>query len=229
MRKVRPILVPLLVILGTVALCAAVVSLPFIGPPVLDRLSNAFPSDPCSDPSALLLDAEDFSGRWQESPHPRPETFLQPPFAMLREEGESSDGRLYTLFSEEGKAWAVERVYCTGNSLRGRAFYSMPGFAGYVDALAEAEGVDEGDLGWSYRPDLSDQEVSRCKSSSNGPVSSLSPLAFDPPVPESSCGLLARYGRYVVAFEIHWTDAALSREDIQGILAHLEAKISSSP
>jgi len=228
-RRARTISVPLLVALGIMALCAGAVSLPFIGPPVLDRMSNAFPSDPCSDPSAVLLDADDFSGQWQESPHPRPETFLQPPFAMLREEGESSGGRLYTLSSEEGKAWAVERVYCTGNSIRGRAFYSMPGFAGYVDALAQAEGVNEGDLGWSYGPALSDQEVSRCKSSSNGPVSSLSPLAFDPLVPESSCGILARYGRYVVAFEIHWTDAALSREDVQGILTHLEAKILPSP
>ena len=200
-------------------------------PPLLDRLSNLMPSEECPDPTGFLLGQEDLPGEREHSPHPRPETYLKPPFAMLRDEGESSAGRLYVLSSDMGKAWAVEKVYCTGNTLRAIAFYDTPGFAGYVDALAQAEGAksEDASVEWDNLRSVADQRLSRCRTSTMGPASALSPLAFDPTVPESACGLWARYGRYVVAFEIHWTDDAVKREEIERAVANLEANLAIAP
>ena len=231
MRPKRLVIVFLVGALGGAAICAGGLSFPFLMPPLLDRLGNIMPSEECPDPTGLLLAQEDLPGEWEQSAHPRPETYLKPPFAMLRDEGESSAGRLYVLWSDKGKAWAVERVYCTRNSLRAIAFYVTPGFAGYVDALAQAEGAksEDGSVEWDNLRSDSDQRLSRCRTSTFGPVSALSPIAFDPPVPETACGLWARYGRYVVAFEIHWTDDVVTREEIERAVADLEANLDSAP
>jgi hypothetical protein len=199
-----------------------------LAPPIFDRVSTLIPQRGCADPSAFLLSAEDLPEGWLVSDHPRPETYLQPPLANLRQ-GESAAGRVYTFSSAEGKVWAAQRVYCTANWLRGVAFYGMPGFAGYVDALAETPGFVQEPLEWSVALKGDDQEVARCRMSPSETGSIFSPLAFDPPSAESSCGVLARYGRYVLVFEIHWTDAGLAEDDVEALVSTVEDKLDDAP
>jgi hypothetical protein len=202
--------------------------LPVFSAPLLDGMSDSFPISPCPDVSSLLIEEGDLPMEWSAFPHPRPETYLEPPLARLREHGETSAGRLFTLDAgTSGKAWAVERVYCTGNSIRAMAFYGMPGFAGYVDALAETEDLEGEPLAWSIAPRFSNQRIARCRSLPTSPVGPLAPIAFDPPAAESSCGLLARYGRFVLAFEIHWTDDALSQDEVDEVVSSLEQKLTN--
>jgi hypothetical protein len=127
--------------------------------------------------------------------------------------------------------WAVERIYCTGNAISAMAFFYRPGFAGYVDALAKPAGAsaEETELGWSYNSPNADQSIERCKAHGASVASPLAPYSLGSDGEEFSCGLWARYGRLVVAFEIHWHDDHVEQEEVLGIFDRLEAKLSSPP
>jgi len=230
MQRFRPVYPILLMVFGSLFACAGILLYPFIMPPVLDTLSSLLPSKECIDSTGLLVSEADLNDEWQLLPHPQFETFLRPPLAALRDSGESAAGQLYVVGSGEAQAWAVERIYCTGNSLRAMALYMRPGFAGYVDALTIPEGEDFAkiDLGWSFDAAQADQQLGRCREYDKRRSTQL----FRPEAPvegtDFGCGIWARYGRRVVAFEVHWNDDSLSREQIEAIFTQLESRVSGS-
>jgi len=228
LRKRTP-LIGLLAMILACAICTTAVVAPFFGPPVLSTIGMSLPGSACPDLTPHLLTADDLPGDWESLPHPRPETYLEPPLARIVLPDETSDGSLFLRKTANDEWWAVQRVYCLRNASRALAFYYAPGFAGYVDALAVPAGMNLDDLELSWSPSLheSSQDLSRCRSDPRI-QSQFSPFGRSVTADTDSCGIWARYGRYVVAFEIHWTEGALAGEDIDGVVDALERKVAES-
>jgi len=222
--RARRLLLALLIIGGAGATCVGLLLSPLIAPSVLDRLSSLFPGSACPGLDKYLIPDEAFEGTWENLPHPRPETYLEAPFAALKAPDEAAAGRLYVSGPDDSDGWAVLRVYCLRNDLRARSFYSRPGIAGYVDALAIPvnESDEELSLGWAPEADSAEQKLARCRRITST-VSPLVPYGDDTIQDEAACGIWARYGRLVVAFEMHLPSDEMHQDVIQAVISQLES------
>lgn len=226
MRRGRLLLL-LVIIAGIGATCVAVIAYPFLGPVLFDRLSTLLPRSECSDLDGYLLAGLPSLGAWEAQPHTSPETYLEPPLVTLEGPEERAVGRLYLPVDDTLDGWAVLRVYCLGNDMRARSFYLRPGFAGYVDALATPEGksLAELDLGWAPESQVADQQIARCRRSLLI-ASPFLPAGASPFEDEVACGTWARYGRFVIAFELHLQEDEMRQELVEDIIAQLESRLN---
>lgn len=214
--------------LGILSACATILASPLAVPYMADRLSGALPKRLCPDLEPLLIHQDSLPPGWSVAKHPRPDVFLEHPFAALNDSYEVAVGLLYLSDSDGIEGWAVHRVYCLPNDLRAIVFYTQPGLAGYVDALAvpASTSFSQVDIGWHPETTRSDQYLSRCRTSTEN-NSPFAPFRADI-AGEVACGIWGRYGRYVTAFEVHFPDGRLSIEDVQRAVDELDVLVGAA-
>lgn len=200
----------------------------FFGPDAVSRIGDLLPGTPCPDAAELLLHAEDLPGDWEAFQHPDPAFYMAPPFVLIDIPEESAAGVLFLPRSGSTDNWAVERVYCLRNPTRGIGFFYQSGFAGYVEALGIPDGSAIEDLRLPWAPELgeSSQGNAQCRLD---PINAV-PSAADPPsggVRGERCGVWARYGRHVVAFEAYAPAGELKEEFVQALVDAIEARMLS--